>query len=74
MGPGLPIVMTSNNRPAKSWVSDTLGDNIAGCLDDLFSLVMGECPSLLDELSGGDADMYMRIQETLSFRCRLRKS
>ena len=35
------------------------------CLQELFALVMGECPSLLDEDSGGSADLCLRIEETL---------
>jgi len=35
------------------------------CLHELFALVMGECPSLLDEDSGGSADLCLRIEETL---------
>ena len=35
-------------------------------LSELYALVKGECPSLLNEDSGGDARLDMQIQEALS--------
>ena len=35
------------------------------CLSELHALVWGECPSLLDELSGGDARLDIRIESAL---------
>jgi hypothetical protein len=40
-------------------------DEARRLLKNLFSLVMGECPSLLDETRGGDAELYMLITNHL---------
>jgi hypothetical protein len=34
-------------------------------LEELYATVMGECPSLLDEDSGGDSVLGLAIEETL---------
>lgn len=35
-------------------------------LEDLFAVVRGECPSLLNEDSGGDGELSIRIEDLLS--------
>jgi len=44
------------------------GSKSASLLDDLFLTVMGECPSLLDEDSGGNSALYLDIQDIRSLR------
>lgn len=41
-------------------------DDLVKALGDLYAVVWGECPSLLNEDSGGDASLDMRICELLS--------
>ena len=41
-------------------------DDLVKALGDLHAIVWGECPSLLNEDSGGDAYLDMRIRELLS--------
>ena len=36
------------------------------CLEELFAQVKGECPSLLEEDSGGDAVLHLAIKEVLN--------
>ena len=38
---------------------------LQNALQDLYRLVIGECPSLLDEDSGGDINLAMKIEELL---------
>ena len=41
-------------------------EELAQLLDELRLLVWGECPSLLNEDSGGDSDLDFRILRALS--------
>lgn len=40
-------------------------DRLRGLLSELFALVNAECPSLLDEDSGGNPNLYLDIREAL---------
>ena len=43
-----------------------LADDLAAALEELRALVRGECPSLLNEDSGGDANLDMQIDKALA--------
>lgn len=51
--PGGPV-------PKSEW------EQMVDCLEELYALVKGECPSLLNEDSGGDAQLDIRIQDVLA--------
>lgn len=40
-------------------------DEVLGLLDELYALVNGECPSLLDEDRGGDAELDAKVARIL---------
>ena len=42
-----------------------IADRLYDDLDELFAQVKGECPSLLDEDMGGDAELYLSIKSNL---------
>lgn len=62
---------TSSVRALAKDAGDEI-EALRSTLKELAALVRGECPSLLDEDSGGDAGLSMRIDELLeSNRCGL---
>ena len=40
--------------------------NLRVLLEDLYALVKGECPGILNEDSGGDADLALNIEQALA--------
>jgi len=43
-------------------------DELNEVLIELYALVQGECPRLLDEDSGGDAELQLKIEQALKER------
>lgn len=56
-GAGAELVANANVMAA--------GPELYEALKELHALVLGECPSLLDEDSGGDARLCMEIEDAL---------
>jgi hypothetical protein len=54
-----PVIVRAVNR-------DHHFDELVKALSDLYAVVKGECPSLLNEDSGGDARLDLEIQGVLA--------
>lgn len=74
------IIATANQITAKNLQAQEIENAIAAAnarliaaapelldaLENLFALVKGECPSLLNEDSGGDAELCLKIEKAIS--------
>jgi len=63
------LEQAKNGASAARDRADTLGrerDRLREALEELTAMVRGECPSLLNEDSGGDATLALRIDAALA--------
>lgn len=63
---GADTTMRPGINPAELTAFRPEGDNVAEALRELHALVKGECPSLLDEDSGGNSRLAMEIEDALA--------
>lgn len=56
------VAPAASGTPAQG---DAVADKLAEALEELLATVKGECPSLLNEDSGGDARLDLEIQDAL---------
>ena len=66
-GPGMHGYSHCDHHPGP--VRDklnALAPEMASCLRELYAMVMGECPSLLDEDSGGNARLEIAIRDIIA--------
>ena len=57
--------VTADRNLAEAMKAEAKRDALAALLRELVALVRGECPSLLNEDSGGDAKLSCDIDEAL---------
>jgi len=54
-------------NPDGEWVKTSDAMKLSSLLEELYALVNGECPSLLNEDSGGNSRLDLEIKEAITW-------